>query len=269
MKNAQLWKRILNEGFLATGQPVHVSVLQQQIIKAPLIVDSRFGEIADNGLTAHCNTLAFPFPQFWLEGDCESPDKPESKGSRWGCFVESKDVPTTIYQTYTIACFASVTNKPVAMCGSLRGIRPDTTTTGYSLELLSRYNNDSKIDLILRECVLYLFDVLELLACKNVSLQTNLIDSKTSNRAAKRHGGTPDSYRYHTLVVRPPGAKSDTPSQDIGIMPRHVCRGHFSEYGPEFGKGLLFGRYAGRFYIPPHLKGDKKNGVVEKDYEVR
>ena len=51
-------------------------------------------------------------------------------------------------------------------------------------------------------------------------------------------------------------------------MPRHVCRGHFAEYGPQFGKGLLFGRYAGRFFIPPHLRGDEKNGIVEKDYAV-
>lgn len=51
-------------------------------------------------------------------------------------------------------------------------------------------------------------------------------------------------------------------------MPRHVCRGHFAEYGPEFSKGLLFGKYAGRFFIPPHLKGDKKNGIVEKDYAI-
>jgi hypothetical protein len=114
-----------------------------------------------------------------------------------------------------------------------------------------------------------LWNVLGLLSCKNVSLQPNDNDPQQVRRACKRFGGSPDSYRYHTLVVRPPGKHSASgPSQEIGTMPWHVCRGHFSEYGPEFGKGLLFGKYAGRFYIPPHVKGDKKNGVVEKDYVI-
>ena len=52
-------------------------------------------------------------------------------------------------------------------------------------------------------------------------------------------------------------------------MPRHVCRGHFAEYGPQFGKGLLFGKHAGRFFVPPHLKGKKEYGVVEKDDSLR
>lgn len=110
--------------------------------------------------------------------------------------------------------------------------------------------------------------VMRLMSCKNVSLEPRQNDPKQVARAIKRHGGNADKYRYHVLVVRPPGAKSDAPAQEIGVMPRHVCRGHFAEYGPEFNKGLLFGRYAGRFYIPPHLKGKKENGIVEKDYAI-
>jgi hypothetical protein len=112
-------------------------------------------------------------------------------------------------------------------------------------------------------------ETLELLACKNVGLSDRDNDPEQVKCAIKRHGGTPDSYRYHTLIVRPPGSKgSNSPGIDIGMMPRHVCRGHFAEYGPEFNKGLLFGKYAGRFFIPPCLKGDKKNGIVEKDYVI-
>ena len=111
-------------------------------------------------------------------------------------------------------------------------------------------------------------ETLQLMSCKNVALKPNDNDPKEVRRAIKRHGGKPEDYRYHTLVVRPPGVKAGTPGQDIGILPHHVCRGHFSEYGPEFGKGLLFGKLAGRFYMPPHLKGKEKNGTVEKDYIV-
>jgi hypothetical protein len=114
----------------------------------------------------------------------------------------------------------------------------------------------------------FAIDLLVILGCKNVSLDPRDNDPKQVARAIKRHGDNAGKYRYHVLVVRPPGARSDSPAQEVGTMPRHVCRGHFSEYGPEFGKGLLFGKYAGRFYIPPHLKGKIENGEVAKDYAI-
>jgi hypothetical protein len=55
---------------------------------------------------------------------------------------------------------------------------------------------------------------------------------------------------------------------EVGVMPVHSCRGHFSEYGPEFGKGLLFGKYEGRFWVPPHMKGRRGNGTVYKEYKA-
>jgi hypothetical protein len=88
-------------------------------------------------------------------------------------------------------------------------------------------------------------------------------------RATKRFGGSPEHYRYHTLEIVPNNSKPGTRGVPIGAMPRHFCRGHFAEYGPEFNKGLLFGKYSGRFYVPPCFKGDNKNGIVEKDYEIR
>ncbi len=48
----------------------------------------------------------------------------------------------------------------------------------------------------------------------------------------------------------------------------HICRGHFATYGEE-GKGLLFGRHAGRFWIPMHVRGKPEQGVVLKDYDVK
>ena len=118
---------------------------------------------------------------------------------------------------------------------------------------------------------------LVLMSCKNVGLSklpTSL--SKREINHANRKNGKEGDYRYHVLVVRPAGTKPGDPrEQEIGTMPRHVCRGHFAEYGPEFKhsdgtpKGLLFGKYAGRFFLPPCVKGKKENGIVEKDYEVR
>ena len=30
----------------------------------------------------------------------------------------------------------------------------------------------------------------------------------------------------------------------------------------------LFGRLIGRFWIPPHVRGDKNKGIIIKDYEI-
>jgi hypothetical protein len=50
--------------------------------------------------------------------------------------------------------------------------------------------------------------------------------------------------------------------ESVGV-PLTSVRGHFAEYGPRYGKGLLFGRVEGRFWIPQHARGDAAVGVVE------
>ena len=48
----------------------------------------------------------------------------------------------------------------------------------------------------------------------------------------------------------------------------HICRGHFATYGKD-GKGLLFGKHSGRYWIPMHTRGSVEQGMVVKDYAVR
>jgi hypothetical protein len=49
----------------------------------------------------------------------------------------------------------------------------------------------------------------------------------------------------------------------------HTVRGHYASYGPKYGTGLLFGRIEGRFYVPPHVRGDEDAGKIAKDYRVK
>jgi hypothetical protein len=44
--------------------------------------------------------------------------------------------------------------------------------------------------------------------------------------------------------------------------------GHFARYGVD-GRGLLFGKYAGRFWIPQHARGKKELGVNVNDYDLK
>lgn len=274
MKNAQLWKRILNEGcgydLFGNTEP---DVLADQIIRSQIIVDSRTGSEDRMMNWDTFNNMAVPFERTWIEGHNEA-------GQLWGVLFKASPLKNMERE---LSCWAVTGGGAGPFCsgccvvdldasGNL--IRNPGAEAGtvrvegcVSDHMLKQHPRDvlwmSVVGII--GCG---FDVLTLLGCKNVDLASHENDPKQVGRAVKRHGGNPESYRYHTLVVRPVGSRSNSPAQEIGTMPRHVCRGHFAEYGPQFGKGLLFGKYAGRFFIPPCVKGDKKNGVVEKDYEI-
>lgn len=45
----------------------------------------------------------------------------------------------------------------------------------------------------------------------------------------------------------------------------HICRGHFATYTED---KPLFGKYAGTFWVPQHMRGHRKNGVASKTYKV-
>ena len=45
----------------------------------------------------------------------------------------------------------------------------------------------------------------------------------------------------------------------------HICRAHFAHYTEEHP---LFGKYAGTFYKPMHVRGHLKEGMVIKDYDI-
>lgn len=78
--------------------------------------------------------------------------------------------------------------------------------------------------------------------------------------------------RYHRLKVNAINQRREQPigrHDPTGInQSLHIVRGHFREYGPDYGKGLLFGKYSGRFWMASHFKGSASTGIVAKDYEV-
>jgi hypothetical protein len=105
------------------------------------------------------------------------------------------------------------------------------------------------------------------LNCKNVRL----------NDATATHG-PPDKWmrrtktpriEYKTLCIEPLKAviKSEGGTGVIGLdKALHICRGHFRHYSED---KPLFGKYAGTFWTPQHVRGKAENGVVIKDYEVK
>lgn len=99
--------------------------------------------------------------------------------------------------------------------------------------------------------------------CRNVEL-VEPMRSRPVRRRLERQG-----LRISEIVVLPTGKmrRSDglpTP----GSSPLTSVRGHFSEYGTN-GKGLLFGKYAGRFWVPQHARGDAANGEVRQTFRLK
>ena len=46
-------------------------------------------------------------------------------------------------------------------------------------------------------------------------------------------------------------------------------RGQFREYGDAYRKGVLFGKYEGRFFIPSFARGDREQGGSVQRFKLR
>lgn len=73
-------------------------------------------------------------------------------------------------------------------------------------------------------------------------------------------------FRYHTIRVSPhvvsrTGARTGT--HDSPAV--HIMRGHFKKFTTE---KPLFGKHTGVYWWPMNIRGNKKSGVVVKDYDV-
>lgn len=51
-------------------------------------------------------------------------------------------------------------------------------------------------------------------------------------------------------------------------LPLHGVRGHPVLFGPKYGRGLLFGKYEGRYWVRPHQRGNPGSGTSEQRYVV-
>jgi hypothetical protein len=106
--------------------------------------------------------------------------------------------------------------------------------------------------------------VLNLGNCVNVEL----MEPKRQRHAQRRIDRT--GVRVSELHVRPisKSYRGKGGAEPLGTVPIHSVRGHFATYGPEYGRKLLFGKYAGRYWIPAHARGNPEHGEVQQSYVV-
>lgn len=104
---------------------------------------------------------------------------------------------------------------------------------------------------------------LMLLNCRNITTETVPAPENLNKKRAKK--GKQPIFSYHTLVIKPMGKNQKSTPKHLWENRIHLQRGHFKTYTKE---SPLFGRYTGRFWWQPHVRGQNKDGVVMKDYSV-
>lgn len=109
---------------------------------------------------------------------------------------------------------------------------------------------------------------LMLLSCKNIVEKTVPAPTRLNKKRSLKN--KLPICEYKVLVVRPfaprKASAEMTHGPSKGLLRVHLCRGHFKEYTPE--KPLL-GKATGRFWWQPSVRGEKKRGVLNKDYVIR
>jgi len=109
-----------------------------------------------------------------------------------------------------------------------------------------------------------LMETLNMCSCTNVVLA----DAKRKRPRPQQRRLDRIGVKFSELHIRPVSKsyRRDDPGIPLADMrPMHGVRGHYSEYGVN-GKGLLFGKLSGRYWIPPHVRGNKEHGEVEQSY---
>jgi hypothetical protein len=109
---------------------------------------------------------------------------------------------------------------------------------------------------------LVILGALNYMNCRNVEI----VEPRRPRAESRRIART--GVRVSTINVFSVGRSSRSGEQSDGV-PLTSVRGHFSCYGPDYNKGLLFGKLAGRFWIPQHARGEKTLGEIEHNYVLR
>jgi len=92
------------------------------------------------------------------------------------------------------------------------------------------------------------FQTFTLAGCSNVEIVTPQ-RTRPERRRLERLGVNPQKIVIKKTSKSYRHQKGDT-DKVIGGVPQGFVRGHYARYGPEYDRGLLFGKYSGKFWIP-------------------
>jgi len=241
--------------------------------------------------------LAPPFERFWMEFKVPkavilSQERVEWKlsGDYLGALIEgSKRPPWTL----DLSTFVDIDSRPfdcsymftfhveldddahtILLPGSTRPemFIPHGTSLRHMIDGF-RYTPEEteklKVAAMIHSAALFpMFLAISFMHCKNVTLKQQASDAALAKRNLQR--GKP-SLKYHVIEIEPLKQILRTEGRiETEGLPKalHICRGHFAKYA-EDGPGLFGKGIHGRFWIPQHVRGSEKRGVVVSDYNVK
>lgn len=183
-------------------------------------------------------------------------------------------VASEIKEIAVLSCFSSTRGSPVDFeinvfwLQSPEGRILGTALVGNGLPKLLGSIGEYETDKLLRTFTHIAGLAFTFANCSNVKLD-DITEQEQPAAKIRRRLKLPEVKRY-TLNI---AGHSTSPRREgygdpqNGIMPFHLCRGHFATYTadrPMFGNPKLVGRY----WHPPHTRGKKDRGEIIKDYAI-
>lgn len=142
------------------------------------------------------------------------------------------------------------------------GFITDDLTIGADLDLFA---SEKDVAMFTREFVHVVSLAFTFANCSNVNIEDDTERLQPSAKVMRRLK-LPCVKRYTLNIAGHRSRRSESGEpQQVGVMPFHLCRGHFATYTAE---RPLFGKHVGKFWIPPHTRGREEHGIIFKDYAV-
>jgi hypothetical protein len=99
----------------------------------------------------------------------------------------------------------------------------------------------------------------------------DIVEPTRPRPQAKRIART--GVRVHELRIFPTGKSTRSRGEGQPLtLSAHGVRGHFAHYGAccayHEPRGLLFGKYEGKVYVPPHVRGSEEVGEISHEYTL-
>lgn len=134
------------------------------------------------------------------------------------------------------------------------------TDDGVMEDLYEQYLSDRVERDVFTNNLLAVLHSLTFLNCRNVTLV------EPNRPRAQRRRLDRAGVRLSEIHVFPSGVtvRGRTMPVGAGGKPLHSVRGHVARYGPRWGRGLLFGKHEGEFWVPQHARGSSDHGTTDQ-----
>jgi len=215
--------------------------------------------------------LYFPYELCWFEWAQENPLK-NNELAKHGILTQYVH-ERRLFQAFFFGCAPEGTNntwimEPLSVdvgIGHLISENKDNNIVPMQLYGAGDIDlSPDRVNAIIFLPLVFLVMALNLLNCVNIGTVDNYPPDKLQKKRARNKN--PPLYRYKTLILVPVGKRQKSlEAQGLWENALHITKGLFKYYPPPG----LFGKYPGRFWFQPHVRGSKKKGVLHKHYDAR